>query len=192
MSLIHKSFLHQSAGNIADSMARLRLNELARVQEVSTYQYDVFLSHAFEDAVIVYGIYKILRAVGLTVFVDWIASPGVDRTMITPANAEYLRRSMDMSLSLLYAATDHAGESKWMPWELGYMDGRDRPVGILPVAESSTATNGYSGQEYLGLYPYVTAENLWSAHPDMAVRRSAADSIGNLKSWTKNPVRKYS
>jgi hypothetical protein len=189
MSLIYKSVLQNKAGGMSELRAKSFLDELTRAQAASTRQYDVFLSHAFKDAVIVYGIYKMLTAAGLTVFVDWISSPGVDRTQVTPANAAYLRKSMDQSLSLLYAATQNAGGSKWMPWELGYMDGRKRPVGILPVGEVAT-NNDYSGQEYLGLYPYVTAENLSALQPAMTLRRSAVDSIGTLKSWATAPSRK--
>jgi hypothetical protein len=41
-----------------------------------------------------------------------------------------------------------------MPWELGYYDGfRPGYVAILPLVQ--TAGGSFSGQEYLGLYPYM-------------------------------------
>lgn len=45
-----------------------------------------------------------------------------------------------------------------MPWELGYFDGIKRRVAILPIANVPTYHNSYIGQEYLGLYPYVTTD----------------------------------
>ncbi len=41
-----------------------------------------------------------------------------------------------------------------MPWELGFFDGhRPGHVAILPLVKA--AGGSYTGQEYLGLYPYV-------------------------------------
>ena len=55
---------------------------------------------------------------------------------------------------LLFASSAASPNSKWMPWELGYFDGK-RPdhIGILPLVDSPGA--GFSGQEYLGLYPSI-------------------------------------
>lgn len=43
-----------------------------------------------------------------------------------------------------------------MPWELGYFDGSSEKVAILPVLNDGQSTDRFQGQEYLGLYPYVT------------------------------------
>ena len=45
-----------------------------------------------------------------------------------------------------------------MPWECGYFDGFKEKVAIVPVKISSSS-NSYSGQEYLGLYPYCIRQN---------------------------------
>ena len=43
-----------------------------------------------------------------------------------------------------------------MPWELGFSDACHGRIAILPVAsEYDSKSERYSGQEYLGLYPYV-------------------------------------
>jgi len=46
--------------------------------------------------------------------------------------------------------------SKWMPWECGYFDGKKGRSAILPVTTSGT--NMFEGQEYLGLYPYIVED----------------------------------
>jgi hypothetical protein len=82
--------------------------------------------------------------------------------------------------SLIFATSDASPASKWMPWELGYFDGR-RPnrVAILPLVES--ATHGFRGQEYLGLYP--VPEDLGTGLPRLGMRlrddktHSAADFV---------------
>jgi hypothetical protein len=47
--------------------------------------------------------------------------------------------------------TPAAKESRWMPWELGYMDGNKSQSAILPIS----STDEYNGREYLSVYPYV-------------------------------------
>ncbi|MCA6218104.1 hypothetical protein KGA65_16335 [Ideonella sp. B7] len=60
--------------------------------------------------------------------------------------------------ALIYLATDAATTSKWMPWELGFFDGyRPGGVAIMPVLDKET--DGFAGQEYLGLYPRVTKDS---------------------------------
>lgn len=138
-----------------NATARSVINENVRKQETSSVQeYDVFLSHASEDAAIVLGIHEILTSRGLRVYVDWIDDAQLDRSRVTPATADLLRERMRSSKSMLFITTKNSSESKWMPWELGYFDGhRKGLVGILPVMNSEYEI--FNGQEYLGLYPKV-------------------------------------
>jgi hypothetical protein len=117
-------------------------------------RFDVFLSHASEDARIIAGVKALLEQEGLSVYVDWLQDPQLDRTRVNAATAELLRVRMNRSGYLLYASSNSSSNSKWMPWELGYFDGR-RPghVGILPIVASAGET--FLGVEYLGLYPLI-------------------------------------
>jgi hypothetical protein len=116
--------------------------------------FDVFLSHSSEDAEIVAGVKTLLEGEGLSVYVDWLEDPQLDRRQVTPATAELLRTRMRHSGFLLYASSRSSSSSKWMPWELGYFDGhRPGKVGILPIV--ATAGQSFKGVEYLGLYPLV-------------------------------------
>lgn len=117
-------------------------------------QFDVFLSHSMRDAELVTGIKTILEERGLKVYVDWINDKAMDRTKVTPETAAILRKRMKQSATLLYVATESAGGSKWMPWELGYFDGlKNGKVAVVPLMDSPTEL--FQGQEYLGLYPVV-------------------------------------
>jgi hypothetical protein len=138
-----------------NATARSVINESVRRQAASPAQeYDVFLSHASEDAAIVLGIYEILTGRGLKVYVDWIDDAQLDRSNVTAETADLLRERMRSSKSMLFITTKNSAESKWMPWELGYFDGhRKGLVGILPVMNSEY--DSFNGQEYLGLYPRV-------------------------------------
>lgn len=117
-------------------------------------QFDIFLSHCVKDARAIEGVRQILRQAGLTVYVDWIEDPELNRASVTTATAAKLRDRMDHSHAMIFATSNASPDSKWMPWELGYFDGR-RPhrVAVLPLLESSG--QAFRGQEYIGLYPKV-------------------------------------
>jgi hypothetical protein len=117
-------------------------------------QYDVFLSHAYQDADMILGIREILRSLGLRVYVDWIDDQSLDRTRVGRRTAGVLRQRMRRSSSLVYVHSTASKDSAWMPWELGYFDGfKGHFVWILPLVQQYDSE--YAGQEYLGLYPSV-------------------------------------
>jgi hypothetical protein len=116
--------------------------------------FDVFLSHSYADADVILGVKKLIEGLGLTVYVDWIDDAGLDRDTVDRATAAVLRRRLDNSKSLIYANSPNASNSKWMPWELGYFDGRKpKFIWILPIVTDYDSE--FIGQEYLGLYPTV-------------------------------------
>lgn len=116
--------------------------------------FDIFLSHSSEDAIVVAGVKSLLEADGLTVYVDWIQDARLDRRRVNKESAAVLRTRMNSCRYFVYASSRSSVDSKWMPWELGYFDGR-RPgrVGILPVVASGHDT--FNGVEYLSLYPLI-------------------------------------
>lgn len=117
-------------------------------------RFDIFLSHSSEDAVIIAGIKAILELDGSRVYVDWIDDPQLDRSRVSAATADVLRKRMRSSASLVYVSSKTSPASRWMPWELGYFDGmRPGKVGILPIVEASDSE--FTGIEFVGLYPTV-------------------------------------
>ncbi len=136
---------------IAESMVKIAS------KEETNDRYDIFLSHRFLDSKEILGIITELENFGYAVFVDWLEDLRLSRTSISKHTAAKLKKYMVRSRALFFATTSNYRRSKWMPWELGYMDGKKNGrVAILPV--SDTNTNHYYGQEYLGLYPYISKE----------------------------------
>lgn len=133
-------------------LAEAELRKAAAASPNATF--DVFLSHSSEDAEVIAGVKVILERETLSVYVDWLEDPQLDRSRVTPTTAEMLRNRMNHCRFLLFASSTASPGSRWMPWELGYFDGR-RPghIGILPIVASVGA--GFYGQEYLGLYPVI-------------------------------------
>lgn len=117
-------------------------------------EYDVFLSHSKMDEELIHGVKTVLEDYGLTVYVDWIDNPELNRDSVTARTASTLRDKMRVSRMLVYAHTLNSTNSRWCPWELGYFDGhRGGNVFIFPIALSDQ--HSFYGQEYLGLYPYL-------------------------------------
>ena len=115
----------RSAGRAASSMqktASIMLNEAVR-EQTTTKTYDIFLSHAFKDAELILGVKVKLEGYGHSVYVDWVDDPQLDRSAVTPETAATLRQRMACCRSLFYSTTEASSNSKWMPWECGYVDG---------------------------------------------------------------------
>jgi hypothetical protein len=132
------------------SVAKSQMTKLAASPMANNF--DIFLSHSYEDAEVIAGLKILIEKEGLSVYVDWIEDAQADRSKVTAATAEMLRQRMRRCRFLLFATSKVSPNSKWMPWELGYFDGlRQSRVGILPIVQSDGEL--FSGQEYLGLYP---------------------------------------
>ncbi len=172
MALLKKSDLQEklrkSSGFLAESSIRnfaeseLRTAKLAADRSAATY--DIFLSHSSEDAIYIKALRDQLVEVGFTVYVDWIDDPQLDRSNVTKHTAAVLRTRMNSCQSLLYATSQAAKKSVWMPWELGFMDSKtDARIAIVPIVDDNQADTEFRGQEYLGLYPYFdkTGDSFW-------------------------------
>jgi hypothetical protein len=124
------------------------------------YEFDVFLSHSYKDinkTSLLAMQARLERRFGLSVYIDWIIDRQLDRSQVTKRTARRLRMRMSHCTCLFFATSENSETSKWMPWELGYMDGYSGRVAILPIVHPTNKYT-YIGQEYLGMYPYVDAE----------------------------------
>lgn len=142
-----KKGMYTKAGAILESAAN---------QFTETQTYDIFLSHSYSDDKLVLGLKRTMEELGYSVYIDWINDQQMSRNQVTKETANTLRKRMRQCKSLLYAVSDNSLNSKWMPWELGYFDGIKNKVAILPITDTAQATDSYRGQEYLGLYSYIT------------------------------------
>lgn len=152
MALFTKSYLQQ----VAETQT---LNESTRLSSQSNQQhdsFDIFICHSFMDQKIIRGLYLELTRKNYKVYVDWIVDPHLNRNNITKESAEVIRKRLRSSKSLLMAFSANASLSKWMPWELGYVDGHTQQCAIVPIAE--TSQRSYDRSEYLLLYPVVMKE----------------------------------
>jgi hypothetical protein len=165
----------QSAGTVR--LAESELRQSATSSSVAVY--DIFLSHSIADAEVVFGIKTLLESDGVSVYVDWVDDPQLDRRAVTPTTAARLRARLNQCGYLLYATSESSPSSRWMPWELGYFDGRVGRIGILPLV--ATAGAGFTGAEYLGLYPWVELADVAGGHRRFGVMSSDRTRLDPLQ-----------
>jgi hypothetical protein len=143
MTTLRKSTAHKILAETASADAR----------------FDVFLSHSSnEPEEILLGIKGYLEDVGLSVYVDRYTDPQLSPEEVTQETAKTLRGRLRASQSLLYVYSRHSKLSRWMPWELGFMDGAGRRIAVAPVIQ--TVDDTFDGEQYLGLYPYLDRTTL--------------------------------
>lgn len=158
----------------------------------SQIKFDIFLSHSFLDREEVLGLYRELTEMGFSVYVDWIVDPDLDRTNVTKATAELIRSRMKNSRSLLLAISTNAAMSKWMPWELGFVDGNTGRCAIVPVSKENLNLYTFDRVEYLKLYPYLDRASLKNTQEYKIWVNEDENTYIQFESWLKgsNPFRR--
>jgi hypothetical protein len=142
-----------SEASAIDSMCKSLSQSAERVQS-----FDIFLSHSYEDKKGALGIKSIIENhYNHSVYIDWVDDSHLDRSNVSSITAKRIRERMKKCKCLFYATSTNASTSKWMPWEVGLMDGLKNRVAICPFMDVSNTDNFY-GQEYLGIYPYITID----------------------------------
>lgn len=121
-----------------------------RASSILDEKFDIFLSYNISDKLVVEGIYYYLSYLGYKVYLDFKIDPDLDRNNVTKQTAERIRKRLNNSRSLIFAASQGAALSKWMTWELGVVDGHTSKCMLLPVSKGYETV--YNKQEYLKLY----------------------------------------
>jgi hypothetical protein len=134
----------------------------------------VFLSHSHNDADLVLATINLLASAGVTVYVDW--QDGEMPASPSPDTARKIKGAIERNAKFLLLLTGNSCRSTWVPWELGFCDGRKeaRNIALLPVLGTGA---GVEGNEYLGLY-HVLQEGL----SDWVLRSPEAGEL-TLRAW---------
>jgi hypothetical protein len=177
MALLAESQLRKLAkaqrGFARDSAAALS-ESIYKASALSSF--DIFLSHSHFDAELLDGTFRFLVGLGYSVYLDSKIDPAPQGGEVTRKTVEQVRKRLKQSKSLFFATTEGAKNSRWMPWELGYMDGLKDKCAILPISSRAEEGDTYEGREYLGVYPYIT---------------SARDTKGKKRIWVREDSETY-
>lgn len=189
MAYLTESRLHARAKRetqLGIKSAVERLNEQVSAKQA---HFDIFLSHSIKDAELVDGARLELEDKGLTVYVDWILDPQLDRCAVNAETATALRGRMLQCDCLIYVHTENSPQSKWMPWELGFFDGaKGGRVSVMPVLKNKR--DSFKGQEYLGIYPTVDFTEIENGKEAIWAQRSET-VYASFEEWKKDPSSIY-
>jgi TIR domain len=183
MALYGSTYLKQQSNNKTQN-ERIKMFSQRDIKHTS---FDIFLSHSFLDKDEVEGLYLELTRMGFTVYVDWIIDPNLDRDNVTKESATIVRNRLRSSKTLLFAISASASVSKWIPWELGYVDGHTQQCAIIPVSREDNSPNIYKGKEYLSLYPFISKEFSSKQIEKLWVNESVSSYI-TLEQWFKGEM----
>jgi hypothetical protein len=170
-SRVQNQIQKSQLGNYYDSSkikAKLLLEKSLNEQRTFSgvnKKYDIFLSHSTDDDELVTGLKLEIADMGYSVYIDWIEDPELKRANVTKHTALLLQERMKNCKSLIYAFSENAVNSKWMPCELGYFDGIKGTVAVLPISKSSKSD--FNGSEYLGIYYYIQINTIQGANNHM-------------------------
>jgi TIR domain len=153
--------------------------------DTSKLAFDIFLSHSFLDKEEVFGLYRELTSMGYTVYVDWIVDSHLDRTNITKDSAELIRIRLKNSKSLLLAISTNSTMSKWIPWELGFVDGNTNRCAVVPVSKDNAELHRFNRVEYLSLYPYLDRTTFKNSKEYKIWVNEDIDRYVEFESWMK-------
>jgi hypothetical protein len=171
----------QSYSTRAETVLSEWVNE-QRTVSASSKTSDIFLSHSSSDAELVAGLKLEIEDLGFSVYVDWIDDPKLSRSHVTKETALVLQARMKQCKSLIYAFSENASNSKWMPWELGYFDGiRKGTVAVLPISKSNRSD--FKGTEYLGLYYYIQIATVQGTNSNALWIHEAASKYVKFDLW---------
>lgn len=152
---------------LKESVEYKRINESFKKHKFEKLtKYDIFLSHATDDKEIMQLSKTHFEKLGKTVYVAELDDPidnNADAT-ITKEFVKTLQNAMAISDSFCYVLSAGERKSTWMPWELGYFDGKygsKKSIQVLSIINTSqNEENKYFGHEYLKLYPHKLIDNL--------------------------------
>lgn len=170
-----------SFGNVAIRNATNGVKmELEKFSGRKTSFTTIFLSHSHSEKVMLESMLSVLLRLGVEVYVDWL-----DEEMPYPPTgktAERIKEKIEENHKFILLATNNAIASKWCNWELGLGDAAkfDEHIALFPVAES----NGWRGNEYLQIYPYIEKVNSISNDGNFKVTKPDGTSK-KLEAWLK-------
>lgn len=132
------------------------------MHDATEKMYDVFISHSHRDRERAHALFGQLAAWGISAYVDIEDMPL--SALPDPDLAESLVEKLRKCRLLVFAFSEEAADSRWMPWELGLAHGVIGRAVLWPF--TTGALQAKATQEYLHLYEALS--------PDTAEKRLKA------------------
>lgn len=178
MSVLTETQLRRFAGYVSGTLGASHRTRARRTGVKS-----VFLSHSSKDSDLALLVKTALESVDVEVYVDWLDA-GLPEA-VSAATAKILRERIQQNDLLLLLSTNNAMKSRWVPWELGFGDGRngERRVAILEVQRDNET---YQGNEYVELYQKVTFPGAAAGITTFGASGGYKPAPTDIKSWLRS------
>lgn len=147
----------------ADGDARAILLKEAQAADDATF--DIFLSHAWDDAAIgthvdgrdVLTLKRLLEHNGFSVYADWSEDDQkLARRASDLATAQQIRMRIRGCALLVCAVSPATYGSQWVSWEVGYADAAlEGRVAVLEYFRKRPQPGGLRRHEFLALYRWI-------------------------------------
>lgn len=135
-----------------------KMNEFVPTEKHQHHdQYDIFLSYRSVDYSHCEDLKNLFEGLNYKVYWDR-DDPVLKDKPVTKETAAHLRSRMRCCRALVFAVSSHFDESLWMPWELGFFDGRTGLVFVYPLDEGIVERK--PRPQYLDFYPWIDAKNV--------------------------------
>ena len=108
-----------------------------------------FLCHSHHDVELVKGLLVYFDYLKVNLYIDCL-----DEEMPEIPNritAEKIQNKIKNADLFFFLATEKSRTSRWCPWEIGYADGNERNIYIIPTKTGEKTI----GNEYLQLYKHL-------------------------------------
>jgi len=185
-------YLRKSFGRLSEAVSIESAMDSFSEAAKNVQSFDIFLSHSYSDKKGAIGLKNILEEdFGYSVYIDWVTDQNLDRNNVSTLTARTIKDRMKKCKCLFYVTSTNSSTSKWMPWETGLMDGLKNRVAICPFLTASN-TNNFYGQEYLGIYPYVTKDKKRDSNKEILWITNDKDTYVSFDKWLegKNPYKR--
>jgi hypothetical protein len=155
--LIKRSQLHAQWDSVSMEDLVHRQAMADRIRQPLRSEVSVFLSHKHDEERPLREAIRLLKGLGVSVYVDWMDEQMPSQT--SGATAARIKSRIRDSSKFVLVATRLAIESKWCNWELGVADPLKYPqnMALLPLVENDGA---WPGNEYLQVYPSIQTDTV--------------------------------
>src|SRR5947209_5028459 len=102
MSLFRADALRQRgrlARNVVFGRTASQVLRSDATSATASQAFDIFLSHSYLDADVILGLKEVIKAMGYSVYVDWVNDADLDRSKVDRASAERIRGRLTTSRS---------------------------------------------------------------------------------------------
>lgn len=156
--MVKRSLLNSINANV-NNRTYLNIQEEYIRKEASPYykNFDVFLCHASKDIEEILKLKAYIKYFeNKNAYLCEVDDPQLDPSKANKKTAKVLQNRMEHCKELYFIISKNSQKSTWMPWELGYFDGKKEShnIYVYPIIENyESDVYDYEGHEYLELYP---------------------------------------